>query len=106
MISIISFLIWMLTPFPPDYCQIYGSMYEVEYASQADYIVYEELSEGSADIMVFEQGNRLYADKPGMWFFENKKDFAKYKVFFTDKENGAHFSVYFTRFESFAGCPQ
>lgn len=86
------------------YCKVFGSFYEVEEPYLADYIVYEEGSEGSADVIVFEQKNRLFADKPGMWSFESKKEFATHTVFFTDREREAHFSVYFTRFESFAGC--
>jgi hypothetical protein len=88
------------------YCKVFGSMYEVEEAYQADFIVYEELSEVSADLVVYEQPNRLYADKPGMWYFEEKRDFAKHKVYFTDKKRDAHFSAYFTKFEFFAGCSQ
>ncbi len=86
------------------YCEIFGSIHEVEDPHKADYIVYEDYSETSADIIVFEQTNKFYADKPGMWYFEEDENFATYKIFFTDREREAHFSVFFTRFESFAGC--
>jgi hypothetical protein len=95
-------LLWTVEQTP--YCAVFGSIYEVEEAYLADYIVYEELSEASAEVVVFEQSNRLYADRSGMWYFVAEKDFAQHKVFFTDKKNQAHFSVYFTKFESFAGC--
>ena len=85
-------------------CQAYGSVYEVDKAYLADLIVYEELSEVAADIVVYEQQNRLYADKPGMWYFEEKEDFARFKIYFTSKKSEANFIVYFTEFESFAGC--
>jgi len=88
------------------YCKVFGSIHEVEYPEQADFLVYEELSEASSDIIVFEETNRLYADKPGKWYFEKDQSFAKYKVYFVQKESQADFSVYFTRFESFAGCNQ
>ena len=85
-------------------CQVYGSVYEVDEAYLADLIVYEELSEVTADIVVYEQQNRLYADKPGMWYFEDKEDFAHFKIYFTPKKSEADFVVFFTEFESFSGC--
>lgn len=85
-------------------CQAYGSVYEVNEAYLADLVVYEELSEVNADIVVYKQHNRLYADKPGMWYFENNEDFAHFKIYFTPKKSEADFAVYFTEFESFAGC--
>lgn len=92
------------TPSQALICQAYGSVYEVEKAYLADLIVYEELSEAAADIVVYEQQNRLYADKPGMWYFEEKEDFARFKIYFTHKKSEADFIIYFTEFESFAGC--
>ena len=106
MLLIAGLLIQLLGYQQNPYCKIYGSFFEVDYAHQADYIIYEEESEGSADVIVYEQLNRLYADRPGMWFFTDKKDFAQYKIYFSKKRQDAHFSVYFTTFESFAGCNQ
>ena len=87
-------------------CQVYGSVYEVNEPYLADLIIFEELSEVTADLLVYEQQNRLYANKPGMWYFEDKKDFARFKIFFTTNKSEADFIVYFTEFESFAGCPK
>ena len=86
------------------YCEVFGSVHEVKDPWEADYIVYATSSEVSADIIVFEQQNKFYADKPGMWFFEENREFSTFKVYFTDREREAQFTVYFTRFESFAGC--
>lgn len=88
------------------YCRLFGSFYEVKSPNQADFIVYEELSESFADIIVYEETNSLYADRPGIWYFEEKASFAKYKVYFTDKKSKADFSAFFTEYESFAGCNQ
>ena len=62
----------LFTPSQALICQAYGSVYEVDEAYLADLIVFEELSEVAADVVVYEQQNRLYADKPGMWYFEEK----------------------------------
>ena len=100
--------IWltMASFFQPEYCRLFGSFFEVDDPMEADYMVYLEASETFADLIVYEQSNRLYADKEGMWYFEKKSNNARYRVFFTDKKKEAHFSVYLTRFESFAGCNQ
>jgi hypothetical protein len=88
------------------YCEVYGRVYEVDDPMQAQFIVYEAGSETFADLVVYEQKNRLYVDKPGMWYFEEKRENARYRIYFTDKESEADFVVFFTRFESFAGCNQ
>ena len=85
-------------------CQAYGSVYEVNEPYLADLIIFEALSEVTADLLVYEQQNRLYANKPGMWYFEDKKDFARFKIYFTPNKSEADFVIYFTEFESFAGC--
>jgi hypothetical protein len=100
---ILAFHCWLVQP---DYCQIYGNMHEVEFPEQADFFVYEETSEAFSDILIYEQENRLYADKPGMWYWEEEADFADYRVYFVEDQDQAHFTVYFTNFESFAGCNQ
>ena len=38
------------------------------------------------------------------YIFEEKEDFARFKIYFTHKKSEADFIVYFTEFESFAGC--
>ena len=112
LISLSHFKMWLLvtviyllnTPNQSLICQAYGSVYEVNEPYLADLIIFEELSEVSADLLVYEQQNRLYANKPGMWYFEDKKDFARFKIYFTPNKSEADFIVYFTEFESFAGC--
>ena len=88
------------------YCKVFGTVYEVKSPEDADFYVYLSGSEVSADLIVFKQTNKLYADRVGMWSFESKQEFADHKIYYVDREREAHFSVYFTRFESFAGCNQ
>ena len=112
LISLSHFKMWLLvtvihllnTPNQSLICQAYGSVYEVNEPYLADLIIFEELSEVTADLLVYEQQNRLYANKPGMWYFEDKKDFARFYIYFTPNKSEADFIVYFTEFESFAGC--
>ena len=99
-------VIWLNIPIQLAPCDVYGTVYEVEYPSQADYFVYESGSEAFADVIVYEETNRLYADKKGKWFFAKKPGLARHKIYFVDKKSQADFSVYFTQFESFAGCNQ
>ena len=72
--------------------------------AMADFVVYIEDSEYSADLVVFEQENAFYADRPGHWHFVQNKSFADSFVFFTKKRNMADFIIAFTETESFAGC--
>ena len=100
-------LLFLMMLYPPQvdfHCEVYGVMHEVEDASQADYIVYEESSESFADLIIYDHDNRLYADKPGIWHFVKSPRRARYRLFFTNNKDKAHFSVYFTDYESFAGC--
>lgn len=87
-----------------DPCQVYGAIYIEENPRRAHFKVYEETSETFADVLVFEQDNRLYADGQGKWFFTKNRDFADFFVYFESERGLADFSVYYTDFESFAGC--
>ncbi|MEQ9301644.1 MAG: DUF6150 family protein [Cyclobacteriaceae bacterium] len=99
---------WSVTHLPeidqPNYCNIYGIIYETDDPYEADFKVYEEGSEAFARIIIFEEENRLYATKPGHWSFVENRDLADFIVYFTEESRDAEFSVYFTSFESFAGC--
>ena len=56
-----------------DYCRLRGSFYIEEFPADADILVYEEDSEAFADLLIFETDNALFADKPGVWYFVDKK---------------------------------
>jgi len=83
---------------------VYGTIYEVNSARQADYVVYEENSESFADVIVYDHDNKLFADKPGLWHFVDNPLRARHRLYFTSNRDQADFIVYFTDYESFAGC--
>ncbi len=86
------------------YCELRGSFYIEEYPDRADFLIYEDDSEAFADLLIYETDNALFADKPGIWFFTDKRAFADFTIYFVQSKGNADFTVYFTSFESFAGC--
>jgi hypothetical protein len=66
--------------------------------------VYLEPDEAFADVLVFKESNKLFADKTGFWYFTMARDFADYALFVTDKRNLADFSIHYTDVRSYAGC--
>jgi len=89
---------------PRDHCRIFGSVYVVDDPKQANFIIYEEETEGSADLWVYAIEEKLFADKPGLWYFTDKEAFADYRIYVTGSKYLADFSVYYIDIESFAGC--
>lgn len=88
-----------------DYCKLQGSIYvEEKYPADAHFIVYLEKSEAFADLLVFKEENSLFADRAGLWFFTENRDFADFRVYFTRERKKADFSIYYTDIPSFAGC--
>lgn len=87
-----------------DYCKVFGLIYETKDLREAQFRVFEEASDAFANVIIFEQENRLYADKPGHWAFTQSRNLADYVVYFVDERRKSDFSVYFTQYESFAGC--
>ncbi|MDX5443845.1 MAG: hypothetical protein LPJ89_08705 [Hymenobacteraceae bacterium] len=90
-----------------DPCQIYGSVYlerDPRYKSYATHLVYIEPEEAFADMLVFEEDNKLFADKPGLWYKAKGRAFADYVFFVTDNRALADFSIHYTDVRSFAGC--
>jgi hypothetical protein len=87
-----------------DVCRIFGAVYEEKNPRYADYRVHVEESEDFSDLVVFRQDNRLFADRAGLWFFTDKKEFADFSVYFDKQRGTADFSISFTDTESFAGC--
>lgn len=88
-------------------CRIYGSIYlETDPRRRSDCFatVYLEPEEGFADVLVFKESNKLFADKAGFWYFTMARDFADYALFVTDKRNLADFSIHYTDVRSYAGC--
>lgn len=89
---------------PSRYCQIYGSVAVVDDPRMAHYKVYVEESEGLADVIVYDEEIRLYADRVGTWHFTQNPGLADYVIFFEENKHFADFSIYYTDIESFARC--
>ncbi len=100
------------TPSPirdPEYCSIYGSVYltaDPKYKSLARYVVYIEPEEAFANLLVFKEENKLFADKPGFWYPAPAHDFADYILLVTTNRAFADFSIHYTKSRSFAGCKE
>ncbi|MBX0292846.1 hypothetical protein K3G63_20550 [Hymenobacter sp. HSC-4F20] len=90
-----------------DPCRLYGSVYletDSRRRSQCFGVVYQEPDEGFADLMVFQETNKLFADKVGLWYLTDSRDFADYVLLVTDNRNLADFSFHYTKVRSYAGC--
>ncbi|WP_230471311.1 DUF6150 family protein [Hymenobacter jejuensis] len=90
-----------------DPCLIYGSIYLERDPRRRSYCfaaAYEEPDEAFADLMVFKEENKLFADRAGYWYITTSRDFADYVVFVSDKRALADFAIHYTTARSFAGC--
>jgi len=87
-----------------DPCNVYGVIFIEDNPRLAHFKVYEEASEAFADVIVFEETNRLYADSKGKWFFTDTREFADFYIYFEEEKGLADFSVFYTDYESFSGC--
>lgn len=89
---------------PRELCRLSGSVYVTDDPQRAHYYVYVADYESAADLSVFVEENKLYADQPGLWFFIEQEAFADFSVYFTDNRGMADFIIYYTDVASFAGC--
>ena len=90
-------------------CKIYGSVYLETDPSRRSYCfgtVYVEPEEAFADLIVFKENNKLFADKAGLWADAPARDFADYVLFVTPDRGKADFAIHYTKVRSFAGCKQ
>ena len=93
----------------PEFCSLYGSVFltsDPKYKRMARYVVYLEPDEAFANLIVFKEENKLFADKPGLWYPAPAHDFADYILFITPNRAFADFSVFYTTSRSFAGCKE
>ena len=90
----------------PNYCNLYGTVFIEKNPRYADFRVFVEETEGSADLWVYPIEDKLFADKPGLWHFTTKRDFADFIIYIDDQKYLADFSIYYIDVESFAGCNQ
>jgi hypothetical protein len=90
-------------------CKIYGSVYLETNPSRRAYCfgtIYVEPEEAFADLMVFQENNKLFADKAGLWYEAPARDFADYVLFVSPDRAKADFAIHYTKVRSFAGCKQ
>ncbi len=90
-----------------DPCRIYGSVYLERDPRRRGYCfatVYLEPEEAFADLLVYSETNKLFADRAGLWYFTEARDFADYALFVTDNRNLADFSFQYTKVRNYAGC--
>ena len=91
----------------PDVCRIFGSVSltsDPKYKNMAQYHVYLEPEEAYADLLVFKENNKLFADGPGLWFITSSRNFADHVFFVTTNRAFADFSIHYTGKRTFAGC--
>lgn len=111
---LLSWLLWLAPPaarpVPPgsiEPCKIYGSVY-LEYdpsrRNSCFGSVYIEPEEAFADLRVFVEDNRLFADKTGLWYPADNREFADYTLYVTTDRSRADFAIHYIKVRSFAGC--
>ena len=92
---------------PLEPCKIYGSVYLETDPSRRSYCfgtVYVEPEEAFADVIIFKEDNKLFADKAGLWADAPARDFADYVLLVTTDRSRADFAIHYTKVRSFAGC--
>lgn len=90
-----------------DPCKLYGAIYLERDPRRRGFCsatVYVEQQEAFANLVVFEEVNKLFADKAGLWYLTDARDFADFTVLVTDNRSFADFGIYYTKVRSFAGC--
>ena len=88
-------------------CKIYGSVYletDPRRRNNCFATVYIEPEEAFADVLVYQETNKLFADKAGLWYPAENRQFADYNLFVTADRNLAEFSIHYIKVRSFAGC--
>ena len=87
-----------------DACQLYGVVYVTETPYEANFRVFLEDSEAFADLVVFQEDNRLMADETGIWYMSDTPAFANFSIYFERSRGLADFAIFYTDILSFAGC--
>lgn len=90
-----------------DFCRIYGSVYlerDPKYKNTAAFTVYLDEEEAFANMVVYRESNKLFADATAVWYLTPNKAFADHILYVTDNRNFADFTVHYTKVRSFATC--
>jgi hypothetical protein len=86
------------------FCYVYGTIVIVDDPRRAHFRVFVEETEGLADLIIFKEEIRLYADRQGIWHFGENPGLADYVIYLEDNKFLADFSIFYTDIESFARC--
>src|SRR5690606_35867886 len=90
-----------------NYCRIYGSVYlerDPKYRNAASHTVFLNEEEAFADMVVYRESNKLFADATAVWYITPNKAFADHILYVTDNRNLADITLHFTTVRSFATC--
>jgi hypothetical protein len=92
-------------PQSTEICELKGAVYiEKEDRNRANFSVYKEESEAFAQVLIFEEFSRTYADKPGYWYFVENRGLANFVIYYEEEAGMSDFTIYFTETAAFAGC--
>ncbi len=87
------------------HCDLRGAVFvEPVDRNLAQYSVFIEETESFAEMLIFKENSRTYADRPGLWYFVENRGLADFVIFYEDEPGYADFSIFFTETASFAGC--
>ncbi len=89
------------------YCNIYGAVYlerDPKYKRDAAYTVFLNEDEAFANMVIYRESNKLFADATAVWYLTPSKAFADHILYVTDNRNLADFTVHYTDVRSFAAC--
>ena len=89
-----------------DASKIFGSIYLETDPRRRSYCfatIYEESEQAFADVLVYKEDSKLFADKSGVWYFTPTRDFADYVLFVAKDRGQADFSIHYTKVRSYAG---
>lgn len=87
-----------------NYCDIYGVIYfeKNRYAAQASIFIEED--ETRANLLVFKEDNKLFADQEGLWYITENPSIAHYRLYKTNERRDADITIAFIEERAFVGC--
>ncbi|GEO03298.1 hypothetical protein AAE02nite_09620 [Adhaeribacter aerolatus] len=97
----------IVAPREPEICRMFGSIYLTADPKQKNYArftVYIDTEDTYADLLVFRENNKLFADAPGLWYITTSRNFADHVLFITTNRAFADFTIHYTKARTFAGC--
>lgn len=97
----------VVAPRDPEICRMFGSVYLTDDPKQKNYArftVFIDTEDTYADLLVFKENNKLFADAPGLWHITTSRNFADHVLFITTNRALADFTIHYTKARTFAGC--